>query len=95
MSASSKTKTKVNRIDLRVNSEQKELLEKAASLKGLSLSAYLLSHGLEAAKAELEKHQSLVLNDRDRDLFLSLIVNPPEPNQSLKDAMRKFQQQYE
>jgi uncharacterized protein (DUF1778 family) len=95
MSASSKTKTKVNRIDLRVNSEQKELLEKAASLKGLSLSAYLLSHGLEAAKAELEKHQKLVLSDRDRDLFLSLIVNPPEPNQSLKDAMKKFQQEFE
>jgi uncharacterized protein (DUF1778 family) len=95
MSASSKTKTKINRIDLRVSSEQKELLERAASLQGLSLSAYLLSHGLKAAKAELETYQKLVLSDRDRELFLSLVTNPPKPNQSLKDAMKKFQQEYE
>jgi uncharacterized protein (DUF1778 family) len=95
MSTYSKSKTKIDRIDLRVSSDQKELLEKAASLKGLSLSAYLLSHGLEAAKIELEAHQKLVLSDRDRDLFLSLIVNPPKPNQDLKNAMRNFQQKYE
>ncbi len=35
MSASSKT----NRIDLRVSKEQKELLETAASIKGISLSS--------------------------------------------------------
>jgi uncharacterized protein (DUF1778 family) len=32
--------TKNNRIDLRVTPEQKALLEQAASLKGISLSAY-------------------------------------------------------
>jgi hypothetical protein len=29
------------------------------------------------------------LSDRDRDLFLSLLDNPPEPNEALKNAMRK------
>lgn len=91
MSVSSKT----NRIDLRVNQEQKELLETAASIKGISLSAYLLANCLEIAKADIAEHQKLVLSDRDRDLFISLIANPPKPNQDLVEAMNEFQQNYE
>ena len=91
MSASSKT----NRIDLRVSREQKEILETAASIKGVSLSAYLLANCLQIAKADLAEHQKLVLSERDRDLFLSLIANPPKPNQSLVAAMQEFQQEYE
>ena len=91
MSVSSKT----SRIDLRVSKEQKELLETAASIKGISLSAYLLSNCLEIAQADIAEHQKLVLSDRDRDLFLSLIAHPPKPNQDLVEAMQEFQQEYE
>jgi len=91
MSASSKTK----RIDLRISKEQKELLETAASIKGISLSSYLLVNCLEIAKADITKHQKLILSDRDRDLFLSLIANPPKPNRDLVEAMQEFQKDYE
>ncbi|MDJ0690338.1 MAG: DUF1778 domain-containing protein [Xenococcaceae cyanobacterium MO_188.B32] len=86
---------KTNRIDLRVSQEQKDLLETAASIKGISLSAYLLANCLEIAQADIAKHQKLVLSDRDRDLFISLIANPPKPNQDLVEAMQEFQQEYE
>ena len=89
------TTSKTNRIDLRVNNEQKDLLETAASIKGISLSAYLLANCLEIAKADIAKHQKLILSDRDRDLFLSLIANPPQPKPDLVEAMQEFQQEYE
>lgn len=89
------TASKTNRIDLRVSREQKDLLETAASLKGISLSAYLLANCLEIAQEDIAKHQKLVLSDRDRDLFLSLIANPPQPKQDLIEAMQVFQQEYE
>lgn len=95
MSKTPTQKAKVKRIDLRISSEQKELLEKAASLKGLSLSAYMLSHCLEVAQNELAANQKLVLTDRDRDLFLSLMQNPPEPEETLVKAMKNFQENYE
>ena len=88
-------KTKQSRLDLRVSPEQKELLERAASLRGLSVSSYLLSNSIEAATKDIESHEKLVLNDNDRDLFLSLMENPPEPNKALKSAMRRFQEEYE
>lgn len=88
-------KAKESRVDLRITSEQKDLLEQAASLKGLSLSSYLLSNSLEAARRDIDSHQRYILSDKDRDLFLSLIEHPPEPNQALKSAMRKFQDEYD
>ncbi|MEM9922198.1 MAG: DUF1778 domain-containing protein [Cyanobacteria bacterium P01_D01_bin.50] len=95
MSTTSAKKAKQSRVDLRVSQQQKELLERAASLRGLSLSSYLLSNGIEAAIKDIESHEKLVLSDNDRDLFLSLMENPPEPNQALKSAMRRFQEEYE
>lgn len=42
----------------------------------------------------LERHQKLVLPDRDRDLFLQFLANPPKPAKALTKAMREFQTQY-
>jgi len=36
-----------------------------------------------------------LFSDRDRDLFLSLIANPPQPKQDLIEAMQEFQNGYE
>ncbi|MEG3439957.1 DUF1778 domain-containing protein [Pannus brasiliensis CCIBt3594] len=86
---------KEKRIDIRVSQPQKELLEKAADLKGMSLSSYLLSRGLEAAREDIESHQRLILSDRDRDLFLDLLANPPAPNRALQKAMQQYREEYE
>lgn len=49
----------------------------------------------KSIKKEIESHKKLVLSDKDRDFFLYLRENPPEPNQALKSAMKRFQEQYE
>jgi uncharacterized protein (DUF1778 family) len=87
-------KLKDNRLNLRISPEEKELLEKAASIKGLSLNSYIISNCLEAARRDIETYHECVLSDKDRDLFLSLIENPPEPNQALKLAMARFKDKY-
>lgn len=83
------------RIDLRVTQEQKELLERAASLKGISLSAYTLFHVLPAAKQDIHTHESLVLSNRDRDFFMSVMENPPELKGKLKSAIHKYKNKYD
>ncbi len=85
---------KDNRIDLRVTQAQKELLEKAASLRGVSLSAYTILHLLPLAQQEIAAQEKLVLSDRDRDLFLSKIENPPELNEKLKSAIGQYLDKY-
>ncbi|BAZ12121.1 hypothetical protein NIES4071_39490 [Calothrix sp. NIES-4071] len=90
----SEASAKDSRIDLRVTQEQKELLERAASLKGISLSAYTLLHLLPLAKQDIDTHERLVLSDRDRDLFLSVMENPPELKGKLKEAIDKYREKY-
>ena len=91
MSASSKD----SRIDLRVTAEQKALLEKAASMQGVSLSAYTLLHLLPQAQKDVEEREKLILTDRDRDLFLSAIANPPKLQGKLKSAIAEYRNKYE
>ncbi|MEH2060370.1 MAG: DUF1778 domain-containing protein [Nostoc sp.] len=83
------------RIDLRVTQEQKELLERAASLKGISLSAYTLFHILPVAKQDIDANEKLVLSNLDRDLFMSVMENPPELKGKLKSAIHKYRQKYD
>ncbi|MCC5602667.1 DUF1778 domain-containing protein [Nostoc favosum] len=83
------------RIDLRVTQEQKELLERAASLKGISLSAYTLFHVLPVAKQDIDANEKLVLSNLDRDLFMSVMENPPELKGKLKSAIHKYRQKYD
>ncbi|MGL4618924.1 DUF1778 domain-containing protein [Chroococcidiopsis sp.] len=91
---SGKTRIKDNRIDLRVTQEQKELLERAATLKGVSVSAYTLLHVLPAAKQDVDSHERLVLSDRDRDLFMSVMENPPALKGKLKSAIARYREKY-
>jgi uncharacterized protein (DUF1778 family) len=88
------SKAKDSRIDLRVTQEQKELLEKAASLRGISLSAYTLLHLLPVAKQDIDTQERLILSDRDRDLFMSIMENPPELQGNLKTAIKKYRDKY-
>ena len=85
---------KDSRIDLRVTKEQKALLEKAASIKGVSLSAYTLLHLLPLAQQDIEDCERLSLSNRDRDLFLTALENPPELKGKLKSAIADYQTKY-
>ncbi len=86
---------KDSRIDLRVTGEQKALLEQAASLSGVSLSAYTLLHLLPQAQQDIERKERLTLSNRDRDFFLSALANPPKLKGKLKTAITEYRQKYE
>lgn len=76
------------RIDLRANSTQKSLLERAAELKHISLSSYILATSLSQAQLDLTENETLVLSNLDRDLVMNLLDNPPEPNEALKELFK-------
>lgn len=72
------------RIDLRANSNQKTLLERAAELSHLTLSSYILASFLKQAQIDLAENETLMLSNRDRDLVMAVLENPPDPNEALK-----------
>ncbi len=40
--------------------------------------------GADEAQAEFPEEKITILSDRDRDLFLELLANPPAPNEALR-----------
>ena len=56
--------TKTSRIDIRLMPQDKSAIETAASLKRVSVSAYILSAAIEAARMDIEKEETLVLADQ-------------------------------
>ena len=80
--------TKNSRIDIRLDPKDKEILEHAASLKRISLSSYILSSAIENAKMDIEKEETILLSNKQRDMVLSLLDNPPEPNESLRKLFK-------
>ena len=77
-------KNKTSRIDIRLMPEDKNTLEAAAAIKRVSVSAYILSAAMDAAKADIEREENIVLGDEARDNLLRLLENPPEPNEALR-----------
>lgn len=79
---------KDSRVDFRVSDIQKALLERAAEIKHLSLSSYILSSSIKQAELDIAENEILILSNRDRDLIMSALENPPEPNEALKGMFK-------
>jgi uncharacterized protein (DUF1778 family) len=38
----------------------------------------------------LEKHSSILASKKDQELFFNAIINPPQPNNSLRKAAKRY-----
>jgi len=79
------------RLDLRLPSDMKDLLQKAAALSGLDLSAFTLSAAIEKADEVLSRHQTRLLSDKERDRFIE-IMEQDEPNPKLLAAVKRYKE---
>jgi uncharacterized protein (DUF1778 family) len=85
----------ITTIEITINQEQKQLIEKAATLWGLSLSEYLLEVALNLAGEMPLKLEAIVLSESNWEIITSAIENPPELNSKLKTAIERYRQEYE
>jgi uncharacterized protein (DUF1778 family) len=83
---------RTERTEARLLPEQKRRIERAASLKGMSVSDFIVQHADEAAIRTIELHSSWILNDRDRDFFVRTLLNPPKPGKRLKAAFKQYRE---
>ncbi|MGO8746443.1 MAG: antitoxin AF2212-like protein [Thermoguttaceae bacterium] len=54
----------------------------------------LLGGATGEAVVEFPEEKTIVLSDRDRDLFLQLLESPPPPNAALRKAVSEYRKQY-
>lgn len=70
------------RLEARVTEEQKQLMEKAAFLRGQNLTEFMVSVLAEAATQIIKDREIIELTDRDRATFVNALLNPPAPSET-------------
>ncbi len=82
---------KQDRIALRTSQKEREHLLEAAMFTGMTLSGFLRQAALEKADEALKNRDNLTLSNRDRDIFLDALENPPKMNKHLQQAFAEYE----
>jgi uncharacterized protein (DUF1778 family) len=83
--------TDSGRVELRMRPEDKATLSRAASLKRLDLTGYILRNLLPQAEADIAEAERLTLTERDSLRVLDLLENPPAaPDRLVRAAKAGF-----
>ncbi|MGQ0542815.1 MAG: type II toxin-antitoxin system TacA family antitoxin [Blastocatellia bacterium] len=80
----------VARLNFRLPKDIKNRVENAALVSGITVTDFAISALANSADEVLQQQQSRTLTNRDRDLFLAMLENPPEPNEALRKAVRNY-----
>lgn len=75
-----------DRMSLRIASEDKSLLMRAATLQHTNLTEFVIRHVVSAARKIIDENERLKLTERDSLHVLDLLDNPPAPNEKLMAA---------
>ncbi len=81
---------RTERTEARLLPEQKKRIERAASIRGLSLSDFIVQHADEAAIRTIQQHTSWALETTDRDAFVEALVHASKPSGRLASAARRY-----
>ena len=77
------------RLEARITPDQKDLFKRAASLRGVTLTDFVVSSVHEAAVRTLEAVHVIRFGRRDQQAFVDALLNPEPPNENLARAARR------
>lgn len=81
--------TNATRVEFRLPPEEKDLIEQAAKLLGISLTEFARPRLVQDARAIVTEYAITRLTDRDREIFLAMLDADTEPNAALRKAFRE------
>lgn len=82
--------TRVARLEARISPDLKQRLEYAASLRGATLTEFVVQSAREAAARTIRENQVLTLTEKASAAFAELLLNPPQPNQKAIAAAKRY-----
>lgn len=82
--------TPAEQLEACFTSQQKELLQMAAELEGLTLYDFIVRSAQERAQVTIAEHNRIKLNFEDSLAFAESLLDPPEPNQRMLAAAAAY-----
>jgi uncharacterized protein (DUF1778 family) len=83
---------KSERINLRLKSSAKSLIERAASFEGKTVSHFIVTSALEQAEKTVQKHETMTLKAKKSRKFFEALAAPVRFNRKLLAALEEHEQ---
>ena len=90
---SARRSLKQDRLEARVTPEQKQLIARAAALRGSSVTEFIVASAQQAAADTIKDFELLTLQNEARDVFVNAILHPPAPNEAARKAAQRYKEQ--
>ena len=90
MSSPPYSSDKIERLEARLSSTQKALIQHAADLQGRTLTALVVEASQDAAKKIIREHEIISLTAKESRSFVDALLAPSEPNVALKKAAKRY-----
>ncbi len=84
--------SKRERLEARITPEQKRIFERAARIRGTSLTDFVVASAQQAATETINSFEVLTLRGAGRDVFVDALLHPPAPNAAARAAARRYRQ---
>ncbi|MBI4967386.1 MAG: DUF1778 domain-containing protein [Rhodospirillales bacterium] len=82
-----RTAQRPERINLRVSSQSKSTLERAAAFTDKTVTDFVVESALKRAESVVRAHEVIELSGPEWRRFQALLLNPPKPAARLKKAL--------
>jgi len=84
---------KEKNLSMRISESDKQTLNRAASLKGLNLTSFVLQSAMDKAQETLEHEKRIELTERDMKKLLE-ILDSKESNKNLSEAFAHYNETF-
>lgn len=84
------SKVKLRGPEIQYDSEDEKLLiSKAASMRGLNVSSFVKSQAIQGAKEIIRSDNTMCVSEQAWNTLMDMMESPPEPNKELKNLHKK------
>jgi uncharacterized protein (DUF1778 family) len=80
---------RTSRLELRLAPEEKQVIDRAATLSGSNTTDFVRSTMLAAAREAIRAHEVIELTAEGSRIFVEALMDPPEPNENLRALARE------
>ena len=78
----------LDRVDIRLGSEDKGLLQLAASYEGMTMASFVRKAALDVARSVIERNERISFSREEAKRILAALDQSFEPNAALSKAMK-------
>ena len=84
--------SKLERLEARITREQKNIIARAAELRGTSVTEFVVASAQQAATNTIKDYETMSLQGEARETFVRALLSPPAPNPAASRAVDRYRQ---